>query len=454
MNNSTIKSIFAAALCAVVAASCSQSSKPTSDQPVEESSAPNATPASVCIPGRTITDAALAFANAVCNGDQDAALAHSAHSLKYAVRTRWNSFNPEEFETNGKKPESWLWADVKVRISSEGEANERALFAFLDEDGKWVAPTHMAECTDYPEGVPETIDVAKALDAVAEAVREKVPAGIKLDVVDSFLVGTVRFPMESGRNQYIHVVQNEAGEWVAVRNTDLRDFLGRTGGTAATRAELKAKTIPLTENVSLEMVKLPNGVWFGKYEVTHSQWESLMGKPSYDSPANNPVDVSWDDCQQFIKALNSLPAAKESGIVFRLPTEEEWRFACLAGANKLGFCKLADGTEMFDNSLEEVGWFSEPSSNNPLAYLALEPHSVGEKKANAFGLFDMLGNVEEWTQTAYDLKDWYKVFGGSVSTDLTKCYDLDEAFLSGKGTPSGFSECFRGFRICADDKTE
>ena len=179
-----------------------------------------------------------------------------------------------------------------------------------------------------------------------------------------------------------------------------------------------------------------------------------MGKPSYDSPANNPVDVSWDDCQQFIKALNSLPAAKESGIVFRLPTEEEWRFACLAGANKLGFCKLADGTEMFDNSLEEVGWFSEPSSNNPLAYLALEPHSVGEKKANAFGLFDMLGNVEEWTQTAYDLKDWYKVFGGSVSTDLTKCYDLDEAFLSGKGTPSGFSECFRGFRICADDKTE
>jgi len=88
----------------------------------------------------------------------------------------------------------------------------------------------MAECTDYPEGVPETIDVAKALDAVAEAVREKVPADIKLDVVDSFLVGTVRFPIESGRNQYIHVVQNEAGEWVAVRNTDLRDFLGRTGG--------------------------------------------------------------------------------------------------------------------------------------------------------------------------------------------------------------------------------
>ena len=230
MKYSHLQTLLAVALCAVAAASCSQSSKPTSDQPVEESSAPNATPASVCIPGRTITDAALAFANAVRTGDQNAALARSAYSLKQVVKDRWDSFNPGEYETNGKKPESWLWANVKVRISSEGEANERALFAFLDEEGKWVAPTHMAECTDYPEGVPETIDVAKALDAVAEAVREKVPADIKLDVVDSFLVGTVRFPMESGRNQYIHVVQNEAGEWVAVRNTDLRDFLGRTGG--------------------------------------------------------------------------------------------------------------------------------------------------------------------------------------------------------------------------------
>ena len=199
--------------------------------------------------------------------------------------------------------------------------------------------------------------------------------------------------------------------------------------------------ISLPGDVRLEMVQiLAKNYWMGKYEVTQAQWEAVMGEnPSRFQGANNPVDsVSWEDCQAFLKKLNSLPAVRKSGLTFRLPTEEEWEYACRAGATG-NYCKLADGTEIKVDTLVEVAWFDENSRCG-------ETHPVGEKRPNAFGLYDMHGNLWEWTQTA--VFDCRVSRGGSWYNSAWYC----ESSTREERAPSDqASVC--GFRLCASGKT-
>ena len=123
-----------------------------------------------------------------------------------------------------------------------------------------------------------------------------------------------------------------------------------------------------------------------------------MGEnPSKFKNVDNPIEnVSWNDCQKFLKKLNALPSVKESGLVFRLPTEEEWEYACRAGSTE-DYCKLADGTGITEDTLGEVAWYDDNSES--------KTHPVGKKKPNAFGLYDMLGNVGEWCEDLYRAGD-------------------------------------------------
>ncbi len=150
-------------------------------------------------------------------------------------------------------------------------------------------------------------------------------------------------------------------------------------------------------SVRLELVKLPNGMWFGKTEVTQAQWEAVAGEnPSYYPDRDLPViDVTWDDCQMFLRRLNALPEIKRTGLVFRLPTSEEWTYACRAGAEN-DFCRLSDGKDVTPETLGRVAWFKANNDDNKFGNKA--PRPVGGKEPNAFGLFDMLGNVREWCQ--------------------------------------------------------
>ena len=117
-------------------------------------------------------------------------------------------------------------------------------------------------------------------------------------------------------------------------------------------------------------VTLTKGFWLGKYPVTQAQWKSVMGKnPSCFKGDNLPVEnVSWNDCQKFCKNV---------GLGLRLPTEAEWEYACCAGM-----------TGLYDRELDAMGWYKE---NN-----AGQTHPVGEKQPNAWGIYDMHGNVWEW----------------------------------------------------------
>jgi formylglycine-generating enzyme required for sulfatase activity len=128
-------------------------------------------------------------------------------------------------------------------------------------------------------------------------------------------------------------------------------------------------------------VTISKPFYLGKYEVTQDQWEAVMGaNPSYFKGPENPVeDVSWDDCQKFLKKLNErLPG---TGGTVRLPTEAEWEYACRAGTTT----KYSFGDTRSD--LGEYAWYGGNSHN--------KNHPVGEKKPNAWGLYDIHGNVCE-----------------------------------------------------------
>ncbi len=159
-------------------------------------------------------------------------------------------------------------------------------------------------------------------------------------------------------------------------------------------AEVAEASKGAVSKLASEMVPIPGENYsICKYEVTQALWFAVMSEtPSWFKGADRPVEeVSWDDCQKFLEKLNALPEVKASGKTYRLPTADEWEFACRAGATG-DYCLLADGTEITGETLGEVAWYDENSDT--------KTHPVGQKKPNAFGLYDMHGNAWEWTSTA------------------------------------------------------
>lgn len=123
----------------------------------------------------------------------------------------------------------------------------------------------------------------------------------------------------------------------------------------------------------------------GRYEVTQAEWVAVMGdNPSENEGKNLPVDhVSWEMAQSFVEKLSQLTGKK-----YRLPSEAEWEYAARAGTSK----EYYDSDDM--DSLYAHAWFNANSGK--------EVHAVGEKKPNRFGLYDMYGNVWEWTQDCWN----------------------------------------------------
>jgi formylglycine-generating enzyme required for sulfatase activity len=146
-------------------------------------------------------------------------------------------------------------------------------------------------------------------------------------------------------------------------------------------------------------VTISKDYYLGAYEVTQEQYQRIMGEnPSEFKGTNNPVEtVSWEDAVAFCKKLSELPEEKAAGRVYRLPTEAEWEYACRAGSTtRFGF---GDS----DSQLGSYAWFDENSARTT--------HPVGEKTSNAWGLYDMHGNVWEWCA------DWKGDYSTSAVTD-------------------------------------
>jgi len=178
----------------------------------------------------------------------------------------------------------------------------------------------------------------------------------------------------------------------------------------------KTFTEDLGKGVKLEMVEVPGGTFqmgspnseenrnanegpqhrvtvasfaMGKYEVTQEQWRAVMSNDlnlSIFEGDDLPVAVAWSYAQEFCRKLS-----QRSGKKYRLPTEAEWEYACRAGT-----------TGAYAGALNEMAWYTNNSGR--------ETHPVGQKKPNAFGLYDMHGNMWEWCQDA-----WHDSYNGAPS---------------------------------------
>lgn len=127
----------------------------------------------------------------------------------------------------------------------------------------------------------------------------------------------------------------------------------------------------------------------GKTELTEKQWQAVMGSnPSNFKGDNLPVEqVSYQDVQAFLSKLN----ARNDGFVYRLPTEAEWEYAARAGTtDQYAGATLESALRRFSKA-DDWAWYNVD-----------EPSPVATKKPNAWGLYDMRGNVAEWVQDWYD----------------------------------------------------
>lgn len=158
------------------------------------------------------------------------------------------------------------------------------------------------------------------------------------------------------------------------------------------------------------MVRIPGKDYkIGKYEVTQKEWRDIMGgNPSefITCGDNCPVEkVSWNDAQRFIKKLNA-----KTGRHYRLPTEVEWEYACFGG-NKSEYCG--------GDSIDTVAWYGKTYLQPKTGNSSEKSHPVAQKLPNGYGLFDMSGNVKEWTSDYYRGDNTLHVLrGGSWNTNF------------------------------------
>ena len=180
------------------------------------------------------------------------------------------------------------------------------------------------------------------------------------------------------------------------------------------------------------LVKITKPFYLSAYEVTQAQYERVMDKsPSYFSAlGKGKDDVSGDTSQLPVEQVNWHEAvafcgkpSDDEGVEYRLPTEAEWEYACRAGTTT---------TYSFGNNVSQLGeyaWHNGNSNNTT--------HPVGELKPNAWGLFDMHGNVFEWCQ------DWY----GSYEYGP---YERLRAASDPTGAASGSGRVSRGGAFCVN----
>ncbi len=192
-------------------------------------------------------------------------------------------------------------------------------------------------------------------------------------------------------------------------------------------------------------VHISKSFYLGKYEVTQKQWQNVMGREhpnNFPSP-DRPVDeVSWNDVQVFIQKLNEIENVQS----YRLPTEAEWEYAARAGSETA----FSFGDNIEKTQLKRYAWYELNSEK--------QSHPVGTLQPNAWGLYDMHGNISEWVQDLYDKKYYsispmedpqgpatgkkYVVRGGSWIHRAYSCRSAFRGYFSADYTDSDF-----GFRI-------
>lgn len=227
-----------------------------------------------------------------------------------------------------------------------------------------------------------------------------------------FLLLLVCYRLSSQQSEYTNAI---GMQFVLVKpgTVTIGKFQPSVSNKDFTGKPLPEKLVKASEQLALKdampgfVVSIREAFYLGRFEVTQEQWERVMGNnPSVfknDSSVNRPVEnITWKDARAFIRKLNAIDKQN----VYRLPTEFEWEYAARAG------------------SPDDIPWKEIQVS----AVLGGQmPRSVGTKKPNAWGLYDMLGNVWEWVEDFYN----EKIFADPVPPKSGKQHVLKGASFTG-----------------------
>lgn len=169
-------------------------------------------------------------------------------------------------------------------------------------------------------------------------------------------------------------------------------------------------------------ISLTRAFYLGVTEVTQKQFQDVMGvNPSYHKGDLLPVDsATWFQAVEFCERLNALPAEVLAGRVYRLPTEAEWEFAARAGSGHRYF--FGESTA----GIDQFAWYVANSNG--------KPNDVGIKLPNSWGLYDVLGNVDEWCS------DWLGEYPAEGLIDPTGPKEGENKILRGGAY---YDEAFR-----------
>ena len=184
-----------------------------------------------------------------------------------------------------------------------------------------------------------------------------------------------------------------------------------------------------------------DGFYIGMLEVTQSQWEKVVGTSIYQQwtkifsgspnrgvgPDYPMYCVSWDEAMEFCRLLSN-----KTGRTYTLPTEAQWEYAA-RGGNKNEGTKYAGS-----NVIDAVAWYSNNSGSTA--------HIVGSKRANALGIYDMSGNVEEWCWERYGNDTQRRYAGGDWRIESISSFDLSDLRQSWNLTTCGSQWGFRPVR--------
>jgi len=192
------------------------------------------------------------------------------------------------------------------------------------------------------------------------------------------------------------------------------------------RMGLPTRRTGRSDERSLHTVHITQPFYLGKYEVTQGQWRAVLGNnPSHFADCGDtcPVEnVSWEDAQAFIAALN----VREGITAYRLPTEAEWEYATRAGTRT---------AYSFGNRPRQLGayaWYRDNSDGTT--------HPVGSKRPNDWGLYDLHGNVWEW------VADWYGDYPSARVTDPQGPSSGTRRIIRGGGWGYDAPDCRSGSR--------
>jgi formylglycine-generating enzyme len=238
---------------------------------------------------------------------------------------------------------------------------------------------------------------------------------------------------------------NNAGDTFTIPDLSLEMLWVEPGTFTMGSPEGEAPEDPFSDETQ-HQVTLTSGFWLGKYEVTQSQWENVMGdNPSGFKGAGRPVEtVSWPEVTYFCEKLTELESKAgrlPAGMTYQLPTEAQWEYACRAGT-KTAY-SFGDYLTRYQANIR-----GGPG----------ETTDVGKYPANAWGFHDMHGNVYEWCADRYGnyprdaVRDPVGPAGGSYRVNRGGNWygaggDARSAYRVGGGREAAYSGIYLGFRL-------